>query len=428
MGMPSTINFLHLAVIPAASLYVLLVAPTRLSQQIKTAQGLILSLLFFLFATLASAVLNKAGVLNVALSYLLWVEAYIFLCAFVSVPLTPQRLSQMGTWTTRISIFHIGLALLQKVMLDVGLLKVGRMNIAQDNIQGVFYLSGGGHVIGASVSIAFAIYCFSQPKFSPLFKGGVLLAAMTQLVVADAKQVLFVSFVAWAILIFTKVADIKKVLAYSSLAAVSLVILSWCVQNVEAFRGFNTWIRPEIYGPEGEARLLKFSGIQIIQSYHENFFHWLFGLGPGHTLERLGGWMIPKYEDLLRPLGITEHPASQDTWNAVSDSWLGGRSSMFSPFFGWAGLWGDLGMVGLLAYGSILGVVWTWACKDDLSKFLLLTVVINGFIFSQMQEPGYMLYTVLLIGLRFQQKLPESTQRNRLTVFNSKGAKTPFPY
>ncbi|MEO0516618.1 MAG: hypothetical protein AAF171_04905 [Cyanobacteria bacterium P01_A01_bin.116] len=319
----------------------------------------------------------------------------------------------MKAWTIKISIFHIGLALLQKVLLDAGVMKATKMNIVPDNVQGVFYLSGGGHVIAASVSIAFAIYCISLPKLSLPLKAGIAIASIVQLVSADAKQVLLVALVSWVLLILTKVTDLKKVLIYGVIAALSLAVLLWCMENLDSFRGFNTWVRPEIYGPEGEARLLKLSSIRIIRSYHEDVFSWLFGLGPGHTVGRLGGWMIIKYKSLLMPLGATDHPASQEIWRAIDASWLGGKSSMFSPLFGWAGLWGDLGVAGLLAYLSMLGVIWTTICADDTSKFLLITIPVNGLIFAQMQEPGYMLYTVLLIGLKFQDRTLASAQRTR---------------
>ncbi|MEM9007332.1 MAG: hypothetical protein AAGE59_27885, partial [Cyanobacteria bacterium P01_F01_bin.86] len=234
----------------------------------------------------------------------------------------------------------------------------------------------------------------------------VLAAAMTQIVVADAKQVLLVAFVAWVILILTKITDVKKILVYSVSAAVGSLVLWWCAYNVEAFRGFRTWIRPEIYGPEGEATLLKSSSIRIISSYtnEEGILGWLFGLGPGHTVDRLGGWMIPKYQSLLAPLGVTAHPASSEIWDAVYSSWLGGKSSMFNPFFGWAGLWGDAGYLGLLIYFLIIWVIWTRCCVGDVSKFLLLTICVNGLIFAQMQEPGFMLFIALLIGIRWQEE------------------------
>lgn len=409
-GAPSEVNFIHLAIVPAVSAYVVMSSRSKNVKMLRAAQGLLLCLLLFFFVVVASALFSQAGFINIVLSYLLWMEAYIFLCALVYISLSPERLEKIKTWTIKISIFHIGLALLQKVLLDAGIMKATKMKIPPDNVQGVFYLSGGGHVIAASVSIAFAIYCISLPKLSLPLKTGVAIAAIVQLVSADAKQVLLVALVSWGLLILTKVTDLKKALTYAAIAALSLAALLWCMENLDSFRGFNTWVRPEIYGPEGEARLLKYSSIRIIRSYHEDAFSWLFGLGPGHTVGRLGGWMIIKYKSLLTLLGVTDHPVSQEVWRAIDDSWLGGKSSMFSPLFGWAGLWGDLGFAGLFAYFSMLGVIWTTICADDTSKFLLLTIVVNGLIFAQMQEPGYMLYTLLLIGLKFQDKVLASAQ------------------
>lgn len=403
-GAPSTINFLHLGLVPAISVYAIGQSRTRERRQIQATQALLFGLIAFLGAILASALINDAGIINVILCYLLWVEAYLFLCSIIVIPLSLASFQNLKNWLVRFSLFHIGLALSQKVLLEVGIMKTGSMAILEDNIQGVFYLSGGGHVVAASVSLAFGIYYFTEPKVSLPIKILILGASLVQLVVADAKQVLLVILVSWFILILTKLGDIKKALTYISMASVAIAVLLWCMQNVEAFRAFNTWVRPEIYGPEGEATLLKSAAIRIIMSHHENSFHWLFGLGPGHTVDRLGGWMLPKYWNLLSPLGATFHPASEQVWDAVWQSWLGKNSSMFSPLFGWAGLWGDTGFVGLVAYIFILGVVWSKICVDDISKFLLITTGVNGLIFSQMQEPGFMLYTVFLIGVRWQEQ------------------------
>ena len=77
---------------------------------------------------------------------------------------------------------------------------------------------------------------------------------------------------------------------------------------------------------------------------------------------------------------------------------------MFSPFFGWAGLWGDLGMLGLGTYLYLGWVVWHYLCPDDLSKFLLLSVAGFGLVFTQMEEPGFMLYSAFLIGIRWHER------------------------
>ncbi|MEM8780452.1 MAG: hypothetical protein AAGF26_16610, partial [Cyanobacteria bacterium P01_G01_bin.49] len=181
VGAPSMINFIHFGTIPAASLYVILKSQERDPRKIRAAQALLFSLLIFFGAIITSALFNNAGVINAILSYLLWVEAYFFLCSVISIPLGTDSFLSLKTWVARFSIFHIGLALAQKVLLDVGIMRVGKMGILQDNIQGVFYLSGGGHVVGASVSISFAIYCFSQPSMSLWLKILVFMAATREI-------------------------------------------------------------------------------------------------------------------------------------------------------------------------------------------------------------------------------------------------------
>jgi hypothetical protein len=76
---------------------------------------------------------------------------------------------------------------------------------------------------------------------------------------------------------------------------------------------------------------------------------------------------------------------------------------MFSPLFGWAGIWGDLGILGLIAYLYLAYIIWSKLSPDDLCRFLLLSVFVTGLIFSQMEEPGYMLFIALIIGLKWQQ-------------------------
>ena len=90
-------------------------------------------------------------------------------------------------------------------------------------------------------------------------------------------------------------------------------------------------------------------------------------------------------------------------WGAVGSSWLGSKSSVFSPLFGWAGIWGDLGLLGLATYLNLGFMVWQRVCVSDVSKFFLLTVVVFGLIFSQLEEPGYMLSIACILGIQYQE-------------------------
>lgn len=91
---------------------------------------------------------------------------------------------------------------------------------------------------------------------------------------------------------------------------------------------------------------------------------------------------------------------------------------MFAPFVGWAGIWGDFGFLGLGSYLYLCSIVWRRVCVDDLPRYYMLTVLVCGLIFTQMEEPAYMLYIASLIGLRWQEhqsnkkKYEESLQQS----------------
>ena len=241
---------------------------------------------------------------------------------------------------------------------------------------------------------------------SPLWlRIAVALSTVWHVVVADAKQVILAFMVAGILLFLTQLNDIADALKYLIGGILVGYVFFWCMQNVEAFSSFNTWVRPELYGPDGEATLLKMATFRIVPTHYESTLNWFFGLGPGHTVGRLGGWMLKEYASLLEPLGSTRHIASREVWKAVGQSWLGSQSSMFSPLFGWAGIWGDLGFLGLGAYLYLSFLIWRHLCCDDISRFLLLTVFVFGLIFSQMEEPGYMLSLATIIGLQYQEML-----------------------
>ena len=420
LGAPSLVNFFHFGVVPFAFLIALFQTRTKNRNQISIAKEIICGLLLFLGVMFASALLNKAGFINVILNYVLLAEPFMFLVGLICIPMNQESFERFRGWIVKFSCFHIFLALTQTVLLNAGIMKTGTMGILQDNIQGVFYLSGSGHVVGASVSIAFGIYYFINSKNNPLwFRISVISAAFLQLLFADAKQVLLVCLVSWIVLILLKVNDVRKTLQYLIAAILFGCIFWWCVQNIELFRAFKIWIRPELYGPNGEATLLKSASIRIILSHYQSPLNWLLGLGPGHTVGRLGGWMFPKYWNLLGPLGATIHPLSQEVWDYVFiDSWLGNKSSMFSPLFGWAAIWGNIGFLGLGIYLYLGSIVWRRICVNDFSKFLVLNVIVNGLIFSQMEEPGYMIVVASLIALEWQDRQITKNLKQRHAYIN----------
>ena len=394
---PSIVTLLYLGIVPAVSIFILVKTKVKNRRQISIVKELLIALSLFFTVNISSALLNEAGLINASLNFLFFCIPFLFLAALISMTITQEKLQQSRKLIIFSSFVNLLFALVQVVMYR------GKSNITwPDWIKGVFIEGGAGHVLGASVSLTFAVYYFVNCKNIPLwFRWAICFAALFHMVMADAKQAILLFMVAGILLIFVKLKNIRKAISYLIFTVLLLYIFYWGTQNIPAMGAFNTWIRPEIYGPQGEATLLKTATFRIVPTFYHSPLNPLLGLGPGHTVGRLGGWMLGKYADFLEPLGSTIHPASGAVWRATGASWLGNQSSMFSPLFGWAAIWGDLGLLGLISFLYIWWLVWRRICFDDVSKLLLLTPFLSGFIFTQMEEVGYMIYVLTIIGLRW---------------------------
>jgi hypothetical protein len=210
--------------------------------------------------------------------------------------------------------------------------------------------------------------------------------------------------VAWLLLILVNWKDVIKTLKLTiSMVFISFVGL-WCSTNLEAFKAYLAWARPELYGSNGLAWYAKFYSIREILNHYQSPLNWWIGLGPGHTVSRLGAWFLRDYAALLSPLGSTQTVIGQDSMDFVASFWLTSGSSLFSPIFGWSGLWGDIGVLGLGAYLYLAYLTWHYFAGNDTLKVTMLSVLVIGFIFTQMEEPGYMIFIAFIIGLSWQEK------------------------
>ncbi|WGV27599.1 hypothetical protein [Halotia branconii] len=418
IGFPSYINFLHFATVPLTFGIVLFTTKTKNSYQIAATWTLLSGLLILIGVLLVSALLNQAGLINVIMDFLLLAESFLLLIALISLNMYPKTLERMQVWIIRFCFINLILAYLQHyiiIPLIYSSLKTTLLTV--DLVQGVFYISGAGNSLSASVSMFFGLYYFQSGNKAPLWlRITVMIAAFWQVIISDSKQVLVVFILAWGILALTKVKDIKKLLLSVIGIVLILATLLWCAENLQAFRPFKTYLDPEWYDLNSRTMQIKLASVQIIPSYYKSPLNWFFGLGPGHTVGRLGGWMLKDYDYLLIPFGATVHPASQAVWDRFSSLAFGGVigsiSTFFSPFWGWAGIWGDIGFVGLGAYLYLGYLVWSKLCTDDFCKLLLLNIVIFGFIFTQLEEPAYMLSIAMFIGLRWHENRLESYNLN----------------
>ena len=404
-GAPSILNLAHFAVVPLVSWLIFTAPSSPKRSQPAIAPALTSGIISLGILILLSAAWNSAGLINAIVDFMMLGEPFIFLLAIVWVPMSVKSVNRLRSWLIGSATINFLLAAAQKPLIDLGYIQAGEFN-GTDGCGGVFFVSGAGNYVSASVSAAVALYIISRQKLFPLWtRLAAGLAAFWQLLFSDSKQLLLAYLAAWLLLIALSLKDIGKTIRLLGSATVFILVFLWCIENVEVFKPFTAWARPELYGINGLAWYAKFYGVRLIYSNYGLPLDWLFGLGPGHTISRLGAWFLRDYWSLLGPLGATTHPISEQVMAFTKTNWLVYSSSLFNPIFGWAGIWGDLGIFGLGAYLYIDYLVWRYCGFIDGIKITMLAVFVMGFIFTQMEEPGYMLSIASLVGLQSQEVL-----------------------
>ncbi|PSN18518.1 hypothetical protein C7271_12115 [filamentous cyanobacterium CCP5] len=408
-GAPSAINFAHFAVVLGFAGYVVAKAKPTPKQR-QAAGQLAFAIGALLVCEFASALLNQAGLINVCISFMLLAEPFIFLLALTLVPLTAKSLEKVNKWVLIFATSNLGLALAQAVLLPIGLYPRPGGGTIEDNITGVFGGGGGsaGNYVSCTISFYIGLLLLQRFKGVPIWiRGAFLFASVAQIQISDSKQVFLALVGGWALLALTKVKNPRKLIIYSVLAISFLMFAYWAILNLDYgfLSAYRNWLtRDGLFGLEGKATLAKTAAFRTVPTYYSSILNWFFGLGPGHTVSRLGGWILRDYSSLLAPLGSTVSEVSQAVPRSVEDGWLLQESTVYSPSFTWAGIWGDLGFVGLGSYLFICLVVWKQFCVDDFCRFLLLSTAAFGLIITQMEEPGHVLTVAILIGLKWHER------------------------
>ena len=407
-GAPSVINFVHFGIIPLAFLITIFTTKARDKKRLQIVWQLLTGMIIFLIVMLASAVLNGAGIVNIGLQFMFQAEPFMFLAAMIAIPMSGQQLERFKYWILGFALFNLLLAIAQSILLPIGIYPKPTGGTLQDNIGGVFGGGGGSaaNYIACTVSFYFSVYFFNQFKHLKLWIRVLpLLGAIYQIQISDSKQVFLALVAGWGILAITKLEKPVRLVLYVTILSIIILGFSWALLNLESeiLSPYQNWINRPIWGWDGLAAETKFAAFRIIPSHFDSPLNWLLGLGPGHTVTRLGGWVIRDYASLLIPLGATIHPSSAEVFNVVVTSYLAQESTVYFPLFTWAGIWGDIGIIGLGAYLFLCLIVWQKVCVDDFGKFLLLSTAAFGCILTQMEEPGHMLTIASLLGIRWQE-------------------------
>lgn len=382
-GVPGVLNFAHFAFV--AMVFGLLCLEVR-----PHVLGLLTGLWTLLGVIICSALINGAGAINIVLDFLLLAEPFLLLLAVVNTRWSPSSIRWFRLGLLLFVVVHVGFAFFQGFVL-------GRVN---DEVKGVFLEMGAGHHVAGAVALSAALYfAVYFPLRSVWLRVGIALSAAAVVVLSDAKQVLVVFLLSLVVLGLTKWKHIRVALFYAVILAASVGTIAYLATTV--FPELTDWARLDSTTAGLEQKLTVFP---IITSFYDSSLNWLFGLGPGHTVGRLGS-LLPDYLGYLRPLGATMSPITQEVFTTQEIHWASNSetgSSMWSLLFSWSGVWGDLGLVGVGVYLLLWCLVWRKFCSDELSRFFLINILVFGLVFSWMEEPGYMLFVACLIGVQWQ--------------------------
>jgi len=399
IGGPSLLNFLHFAFIVALTVFVIPTIRSSFAKELLLGLGILLGII------LVSALLNGAGIINVILDFLLLGEPFMLLLALTGVPMLEKSINRLKRWLIYFASTHIVFAYFQYFV----------QGERDDDVKGIFLKMGAGHHVGGAIAFTVATYILCTAVFrSPWLRFTLPPIFAYEVVMCDAKQVFAAFSVALVIMLLLKVADIGKIMQYVAITIIAFSLLCWAAETIAP--ALKLILQPERVNGGLQGKSTVFT---IIPSYYHSSLNWLFGLGPGHTTSRLG-WLIPTYIGVLQPFGVTKTDifnivfAAQEA-NYFSNSGTG--SSLFSPLFSWAGIWGDLGIAGLASYLYLWSIVWRY-CKNDLSRFFILTGFCFGLIFSWMEEPAYMLFVVSIVGVQWQES-KQKKEKKHLYNFTS---------
>lgn len=389
LGAPHFLNFAHFPL--ALGAFVVALLKGRSS---PTAKRIGTCLWVFLAVNILSWAINDGEILRPILNWLVLMQPFLLLYALLATPVTDRTTYLLWNLVLAIAFVQVPLGLWQRVFISKG---------NPDLVQGTFMGSGtGAHVAGAVALLgALSLVCKGAGSKSSHVRIFCLASAIPlfgMAVMADAKQVI-VAFVPGLLFAIVKITGIRP----------STVILPIAFLCIILFASFHFYKPLQKLGERGlmsgglEGK--RFALVTILSKMAETPGGWLLGLGPGNTVSRVA-LMTPGAQldatSSISILGLKTAPVTRRLIAVSTGNWLWKSSSAWSAECSWFGLIGDLGLAGLAVYLWILVIAWMelgggWLGSS--AKGALLSMAVLGGVYSWLEEPGFTLLVVLVVGV-----------------------------
>lgn len=378
LGAPGIVSYLDIPLAWAA----LAAALTRSSLSTKTmsdqARRLLQLLCWFLAAITLSWIFDGSQVARIGFFVALWGEPWVLLAAILIDPPDDRLRALLLKVLLALLALQIPVAYFQAVSLGFG-----------DQVRGTMIGSKAGAHLEGALAIIGAMWLLSQ---RPLKRHYIILALAVAVipVISGAKQVLVA--VPVVLLLAGWRAGKASVLAL-------LPVLAICIYGVFFFQPGGLYGAKELTNPRQSGKLL--AAQEIWSAMRDQPVNLMVGLGPAETLSHAAYLTTDPVEKANSPLKVLEIRPSKMALNAESFT---GIDSFHSEQSSTIGLFGDIGILGILTFGMIVlyivrrlaGAETPWA-TGALDGVLLLAIL--GFLQDWWEEPSVTVFVACLVAV-----------------------------
>ena len=326
--------------------------------------------------------------------WVLALEPFLLLMAVAITPMTTRERKMLLVLTTAL--------LCGQLLFSLGEILTGA---TQDEVKGTLLAAGAGHHVSAG-GLALGFFILAKQRVPKLLTAGFGALALFVMVVADAKQVLFV--LPLALLVFG--ISGRKHRTGSSLVGgliAGVIMASASVYALVTYQASSTafdFIDRSSTNGTGKIAVAQALWADITNTAVGG----TFGLGPGETVSRFSFLTTPALLKAGSPVALLGLHASRgsDHYNGIAFSGpFTGNSSFTSAQSSALGILGDYGIAGVVAFGGlILAVIGALLHAEDrrirssalASWTLLLPLAV---VFDWLEQPPFTLSVMIVTGL-----------------------------
>lgn len=383
--LPSVATYLDIPLAWGALAAALLRTRTQTRTHSRVASRTLCWLAALWLAMLVSWAFSDSEVLRPILYFVLLAEPFALIVALVIDPPSLQLRRVLAGVLLVLLVLQIPITFAQAVFLGL-----------RDSVQGTLYGAGAGaHTISA-VAVVGAIWIISSKTRSLIVR--IVFASCLALIplLADAKQVIFALP---ALLLVSPWRSPGNVILRVSLIAVALATL---VLLMPAGRTSLQFIEDARSGRGGKQQ----AASMIWDAARDDSARMFFGQGPAQTVSRaafMSTDLLLRSQSPIRALELRPATVAVQA-EAAARRVSGGGSSFDSGLSSALGVFGDLGLMGFIAYlgllsSVLLGLRKTSSPEGTAAGAGFAMFALLGFIFDWWEQPPFSIFLAVLAGL-----------------------------